>query len=155
MLRKILWTFVIILVISQFFKPDKNESDAHWETDFILVEKPPQEIAELLKTSCYDCHSNNTKYPWYNKITPVNYWMADHVKHGKGHLNFSEWDAYTAKKKDHKLEEIIEEVKEHAMPLPSYLWMHKEAKLSDGQIKTLLNWVDTQRVRYKLANTPH
>jgi hypothetical protein len=151
-LKKILWALLAIFVIAQFFRPDKNVSDTVPMTDFIVVEQPPQRIAEMIKTSCYDCHSNNTKYPWYNAITPVNYWLGGHVRHGKGEFNFSTWQEYSPRKKDHKLEEFVELVEKHEMPLESYLWMHSDAKLNSEQIEQLTNWVTTLRLKYKTAS---
>ena len=91
----------------------------------------------MLKSSCYDCHSNHTKYPWYNNVTPVSWWIASHISEVKEELNFSEWENYTLKKKKHKLKEIIEETGEGEMPLRSYLWTHVEANYQ--RIK-LIDW---------------
>ena len=101
-----------------------------------------------MKESCFDCHSSVTRYPWYNNITPVNYWLEDHIKHGKGHFNVSKWDKYKTKKKDHKLDELIEMVEEKEMPLDSYTWTHSEAKLTDAQIKAIIDWAKGVRATY-------
>jgi len=123
-LKKILLLLVVVFVIAQFFGPDKNEGSLESITAFTNETKPPEDVMMTLKSTCFDCHSNSTRYPWYNNITPVNYWLADHIDHGKGHLNFSEWENYSVKKKDHKLDEVIEMVEEKEMPLPSYTWTH-------------------------------
>ncbi|UNY97689.1 heme-binding domain-containing protein [Zhouia spongiae] len=148
-IKKILIGLLLVLVIMQFFPPDKNQSGEIPVTDLIVATTPSQEIAEILKTSCYDCHSGNTKYPWYANVAPVSYWISDHVKHGKGHLDFSIWETYNNKKKAHKMEEIAEEVKEHKMPLESYLWIHKEAKLSQVQIDKVVNWAKSEQATYE------
>ncbi|NER11966.1 cytochrome C [Leptobacterium flavescens] len=148
--KKILVLLLIVLVIMQFIRPEKNTSDTVPATDFITMTNPSEEIKGILKTACYDCHSNNTVYPWYNNIAPVSYWLADHVKDGKKHLNFSDWGNYDQKRKAHKLEELVEEVKEHKMPLNSYLWMHKDAKLDDAQIEALTSWAQDLRFVYQL-----
>ena len=147
--KKILWGLLILVVLAQFFGPEKNEGDLASLEPFLTETNPPEDVKLILKESCYDCHSNVTEYPWYHNITPVNYWMADHVKHGKGHLNFSVWNEYSVKKKEHKLEELIEEVEEGKMPLPSYTWTHDEANLSETQIETLNSWAKQLRVQYQ------
>lgn len=154
MLKKVITAFIILLVISQFFSPQKNEYITPPESDFILTEKPPQKLADILKESCYDCHSNNTIYPWYDRITPVNFWVNRHIKGGKKELNFSLWSKYSAKRKAHKLEEFIEMINEREMPLESYLLTHSEAKLSDSEIKTLTDWVTFLKIKHEITNLP-
>ncbi len=141
---------LIALIVIQFFPKDYNISDTVPATDFIATYNPPKEVESILKASCYDCHSNNTTYPWYNKIQPVNWYLADHVDEGKSKLNFSEFGDYTAKRGNHKLEEVIKEVKNDKMPLESYTLIHQEAKLSDQQKKVLLDWVATVTVEEQI-----
>ena len=154
MVKNILIMLLIAFVLIQFYPPEKNQSGTIPETDIVMMTHPPEAVKNILETSCYDCHSNTTRYPWYNNIVPVSYWMADHIDHGKKHLNFSDWGTYNSKKKAHKLEEVIEEVKAHEMPLKSYLWMHDEAKLSEEQIKTLTEWADRLRLSYRSEAQP-
>jgi len=153
-LKKITVLLLVVFVIAQFFGPEKNEGTLESITAFTNDTKPSDEVMTLLETTCFDCHSNNTRYPWYNNITPVNYWLADHVKHGKKHLNFSDWGSYSVKRKDHKLDEVIEMVEDKEMPLPSYTWTHGEAKLSDKQIEDLITWAKLTRVGYGLQPKP-
>jgi hypothetical protein len=94
-----------------------------------------------LKTSCYDCHSNKTAYPWYSNIQPVKWWLADHVNSGKRHLNFDEFNTYTTKKKLHKLDEITETINNGEMPLTSYTLIHSNAKLSSTDKSEIEKWV--------------
>ncbi len=131
---------VLILLISQFFAPEKNEGNIDSVSAFIAETNPPEEVMKILQTSCYDCHSSKTIYPWYNNITPINYWLAHHVKEGKQHLNFSKWNEYSIKKKAHKIDELYEEVEEGEMPLKSYTWTHSEANLTAQQINAVVNW---------------
>ncbi|MBT8252965.1 MAG: heme-binding domain-containing protein [Flavobacteriaceae bacterium] len=152
--KKILYAALILLVIAQFFGPDRNEGDVASIDAFINDTNPPDDVHIIMKQACFDCHSDRTRYPWYNRITPVNYWIADHVKHGKGEFNVSEWDAYSDKKKDHKLEELVEEVKSKHMPLDSYTWIHDDARLSDEQIESLISWADMARTKYGLKDRP-
>ncbi|GGG59495.1 heme-binding domain-containing protein [Bizionia arctica] len=153
-IKKILLLLLIVFVVAQFFGPDKNQGDLVSIEPFLAETNPPESVKVILKESCYDCHSNVTRYPWYNNITPVNYWMADHVKDGKKHFNFSNWEGLSVKKKDHKFEELIEMVDEREMPLPSYTWTHTEAKLSDAQIDEIVEWAQQVRFKYSLLPKP-
>lgn len=153
-LKKILLALLVVFIIAQFFGPEKNEGDIASIEPFLADTNPPENVKAILKENCLDCHSDHTRYPWYNSITPVNYWMADHIRHGKGDFNVSKWEDYSVKRKDHKLEELIEEVKEKHMPLPSYTWTHTEADLSDEQIKALVDWAQQARIKYSLEKDP-
>lgn len=147
-LKKILLVLLVVFVIAQFFGPDRNEGSLESVQPFMLETKPNSEVTAVLKETCFDCHSNHTRYPWYDKITPVNYWLSEHVEDGKKHLNFSEWESYSTKKKDHKMEELVEEVEEKEMPLESYSYTHSEANLSDEQIKAVMDWANGVRRSY-------
>ncbi|WP_460219557.1 heme-binding domain-containing protein [Psychroserpens sp. MEBiC05023] len=147
-LKKILVALLIVFIIMQFFRPDKNQGDMASIDAFIADTQPPADVHDILKNTCFDCHSDVTRYPWYNSITPVNYWLADHIEHGKGHFNVSAWDTYDKKKRKHKFDELVEEVTEKKMPLPSYTYTHADAKLSDAQIKAIKDWADRVRFRY-------
>lgn len=150
-LKKLGLLLLILFVIAQFFSPEKNEGNTEDLTAFLNETKPSPEVQKILETTCFDCHSSHTNYPWYDKITPVNYWLAEHVEDGRKHLDFSKWSDYSVKRKDHKFEEIAEEVEEHKMPLPSYTWTHSEANLTQDQIKAIVDWVNQVRVGYALA----
>lgn len=146
--KKIAIVLLVVLVGMQFYRPEKNQSAGDYVAAFESETQPNAEVKHILKTACYDCHSANTEYPWYNNIAPISYWLADHVNEGKEHLNFSDWENYTAKKKDHKLEEMIEEVKEGHMPLNEYTWTHADAQLAKEQITSLVTWAEEARKRY-------
>ncbi len=152
--KKIAWILLIAFVIMQFIRPDKNETTGDHLALFLTETNPPQEVREILKSSCYDCHSNQTEYPWYNAIAPVSYWIADHIDHGKGELNFSEWDSYGPRKKDHKLEEVVETVKSGEMPLEEYTWTHGDAQLTDEQRRAVVEWAEQTRALYALSARP-
>ena len=154
MIKKISIGLLALFAAAQFINPDKNESEFIPEADFITLEQPPEHLASILKTSCYDCHSNNTIYPWYDRITPVNFWVNSHITDGKKHLNFSEWNSYSAKKKAHKLDEFIEMIEDKEMPLASYTLTHQDAKLSDADIIELTNWVTLVKIKTEVANQP-
>lgn len=153
-LKKIGLLLLIVFVIAQFFGPEKNEGDLVSVKAFLVDTNPPEAVKQILKTSCFDCHSDHSRYPWYNNITPVNYWLADHVKDGKKHLNMSKWNDYDDKKKDHKLDELIEMVEEKEMPLDSYTWTHEEAKLSQDQIDAVISWAKLERLKYAFLKDP-
>jgi len=138
---------LIVLVVIQFIRPDKNEAGYEGVMYFENETKPSLSVAGILKENCYDCHSNHTRYPWYAEIAPVNYWLADHVKDGKKHFNVSAWNDYSIKKKDHKLEELLEMIEEGEMPLDSYTWLH--GNLSEDETKLLLQWATVTRLQYK------
>ena len=146
--KKIAIVLLVVLVGMQFYRPDKNRAEGDYVAAFEAETQPSVEVKQILKTTCYDCHSANTEYPWYNNIAPVSYWLADHIEDGKKHLNFSDWENYETKKKDHKLEEVIEEVKEGKMPLNEYTWTHADANLSEEQISALVTWADGARANY-------
>lgn len=146
--KKIAIALLVILIGMQFFRPEKNVAEGDYVAAFISETQPSPEVKGILESACYDCHSANTTYPWYNNIAPISYWMADHVKEGKEHLNFSDWENYTVKKKDHKLEEVADEVKKGDMPLNEYTWTHADARLTQEQIRALVAWVDQARERY-------
>src|SRR5690606_6351164 len=153
-LKKIFIALLVVFVIAQFFGPEKNEGDLTSMDAFYAETNPSPEVKKILEVSCVDCHSNVTKYPWYNNITPVNYWLASHVNEGKEHFNISKWEGSPTKRKDHKFEELIEMVEAKEMPLNSYTWTHTEAKLTDNQIKALVDWAKRVRIKYSLEPRP-
>ncbi|SFR31198.1 Haem-binding domain-containing protein [Robiginitalea myxolifaciens] len=154
LVKKIGWTLLIALVAIQFYRPELNTAEPGHLDVFLEETNPPEEVREILSGACYDCHSNQTTYPWYSQVAPVSYWLADHIDHGKGNLNFSEWSGYPADRKDHKLEEIVEEVKSGEMPLNSYTWAHSEARLSETERQALVAWADRTRALYTLNARP-
>ena len=153
-LKIFFWAMLIVLLLAQFLSPDKNQDDGNTVSAFLLETKPPSEVQEILAYCCYDCHSNHTNYPWYNAITPINYWLSDNITEGKSKLNFSKWNDYSTAKKDDKLAEIIEVVSEKEMPLESYTWIHQEANLSHDQMQELVNWAKQLRFKYSLESKP-
>jgi Haem-binding domain len=158
MLKKIFKrTFQILLlalVFMQIFRPAKNRAEGISNSDISKIYAVPADVESILKTSCYDCHSNNTVYPWYAEVQPVAWWLNNHVVDGKKHLNFSEFAGYSLRKQYHKLEETKEMIEKSEMPLDSYLWIHKNASLSEAQKLTITNWVgavmDTMKAKYPI-----
>lgn len=142
-----------VLIIIQFFRIDKTIKPINTKTDYISVAQTNPEISTILKNACYDCHSNQPTYPWYTNIAPVSWWIKNHVNEGSHHLNFSEWETYTSKRKDHKLEECIEMIEEGEMPMNSYTWMHGEAKLTNAQRTLLIDWFKADRTKLNYSTT--
>lgn len=151
-MRKILkWIIIslaVIFIIIQFFRPEKNNS-GNTSNDISVKYPLPASVKAILETSCNDCHSNKTKYPWYAQIQPVTWWLNDHIVEGKSDFNLNEFSSYPIYRQYHKLEELIELVEEEEMPLSSYTIIHRDAKLSDGQKSELISWAKGLRDRIK------
>lgn len=140
---------LLVFIVIQFFRPAKNTSTETHAADIGLKYSMPVEVKDILKRSCYDCHSNNTTYPWYAEIQPVAWWLDKHIQEGKKELNFSLFTSYSLRRQYRKLEEINEEIKEDKMPLFSYTFIHHGAKLNEQQKTMLANWADSTRNRLK------
>jgi hypothetical protein len=134
-----------LLLIGQLIRPSFTNPPVDPDERLQASVVVPTDVDAILKRSCSDCHTNETAYPWYSKITPVNWWLKNHIDDGRAELNFSSWGTYTPKRKAKKLEEICEQVESRAMPLPSYLWAHGDAALSADEAKLLCNWATTVR----------
>ncbi len=145
MIKKILVFLLIVLIIMQVFRPKKNITTAAPVSNIATVYTTPEDVKQLLKVSCNDCHSNNTIYPWYAEVQPVAWWLSNHVKEGKGEVNFDEFATYSLRRQYRKFEEIIKEVKEDEMPLNSYTWLHKDAILNADQKQKIITWAEANR----------
>ena len=145
MKKRVVLIIIILLVAIQFIRPSRNLSSALSANDISRHYTVPDTVAHILDRACNDCHSNNTRYPWYTNIQPVGWWMQHHVNEGKEELNFSEFASYTAKRQAHKLEEVAKQVKDDEMPLNSFLWIHTDAKLTDADKQALMNWANNLR----------
>ena len=141
MKKKILIGLVVVVVAIQFVRPEKNDSGAGPD-DLAALYVPPPEVRQILERACYDCHSNRTRYPWYAEVQPVGWWLASHINDAKNQLNFSEFGSYDEHHQVKKLQSLSDEVTDRSMPLKSYTWIHRDAKLTDAQIKTLADWAD-------------
>ena len=129
------------LIVIQFFPITLNESDTVPQSDFMVVNQVPATIKNRLQVSCYDCHSNNTDYPWYSKIQPAAWYLEDHIQEGKDELNFNEWAEYSDRRKNSKLRSIISQIEEDKMPLDSYTLIHKDAILSDEDKRVIIDYM--------------
>lgn len=148
-MKKIFYLLILLFVTIQFFQIDKTNPKIDESQDFIKIHNPSPEIAEKIKASCYDCHSNESKYPWYTNIQPVGWWVKNHIDEGKHHLNFSEFDSYSAKRQSHKMEECYELIEEDEMPLKSYTIAHKEAILDDATKEQLITYFKEMEEKLK------
>lgn len=154
MLKKIGWTLLISLLLIQFIRPEKNQTLSAQQNAIQTQYPVPESVSAILKKACYDCHSNNSRYPWYANIQPVYFWLNDHIEEGKEHLNFDEYTNKRLRYQFHKMEELIDEVKAGEMPLNSYTWVHGEAKLNNEERALLTGWaqqvMDTLKANHPL-----
>ncbi|WP_418502474.1 heme-binding domain-containing protein [Flagellimonas sp.] len=143
---KVLKIIVLVVLLGfvgiQFVPTDSNLSDVVPDTDFMSVNQVAKDIEHDLRVSCYDCHSNNTQYPWYNKVQPIAWFLEEHIKEGKEELNFNEWGDYSDRRKRSKLKSIASQIEDDKMPLSSYTLIHKDAKLSVEEKERILTLVN-------------
>ena len=150
-LKIIGWALLVAFIGIQFIPGELNKSDAVPNTDFFVVNNVPSSVKRTVQTSCYDCHSNNTEYPWYNKIQPIAWYLQDHVEHGKEELNFNEWDGYSSRRKNSKLKSIINQIEDSEMPLDSYTLIHRDAKLSATEKEEVLEYINELKQNLKAS----
>lgn len=131
---------VAIVLVIQVIPVERNVSAVPPGQSFEKTEKEPANVAAILKVSCYDCHSNNTRYPWYSELQPGAWFMARHIKKGKEELNFDEFNNYSKRRKKAKIKSIISQIEKDEMPLKSYRMMHGNARLSADKKKELLDF---------------
>ncbi len=145
-MRKIILTLIILfvgaLVVIQFFQPEKNSGEIG-SNHLLKSEQLPEEISSLLTNACFDCHSNQTNYLWYHRVAPVSWLINGHITEGKSELNFSDWGTWDPIDKITALDDMATEVKNGKMPLPSYVFMHSKAKLSEEQKARLIAWTES------------
>lgn len=142
-LSRLLLSVAAIAAALQCVRPEKNQSAPPVALgDFSPLPPPPAGVRHTFAAACYDCHSNHTRYPWYAEIQPFGWWLAAHVRDGKRELNFHELGTYNPKRLAKKLKAIASDVGERAMPLDSYTWTHRDAKLSPEQIAELTAWTE-------------
>ncbi len=134
---------LVVLVGLQFFPTGANHSTTIPSTDFVKTYKAPEDIAQMLQTSCYNCHSNNTEYPWYSRVQPAGWLLENHINKGKEELNLSEFGSYSGRRQQSKLTSMISQIEDDKMPLAPYTFIHREARLSKEKKKTLLDYLKT------------
>ncbi len=144
MKKRIYLAVILFFGLSQFIKIDKTNPPVIAENDILNISNSSDKIKGLMKSACYDCHSNETKYPWYMDIAPISWWTKKHVNDGRSSLNYSEWNSYSEKTRRHKLEESALKVRKKWMPIRSYLLAHSEARISDTDRELLAKWFEAQ-----------
>ena len=150
LLRILKWVAIVLALAAvgiQFVRPARTNPTLEPSQTLEAHTQMTPEVAKIFERSCNDCHSNKTKWPWYTNVAPVSWWTIDHVNHGREHLNYSEWGKLKPADQQKTLQEICDEVLEDKMPLPSYLPMHSEARLSHVDKKRLCEWTEAERQR--------
>lgn len=143
--KSILVVLLVLFILVQFFRPKKNESEGISKNDISTRYPVPDSIQAIFKVACNDCHSNNTRYPWYAEVQPVAWWLNSHINDGKKDLNFSEFTTYRLRRQYTKFDQINKLVKENDMPLPPYTWIHKDAILTNEQKLAIATWTSSMR----------
>lgn len=140
-IKKILFIGLIIFLLMQLYPAQNIGFEQDINANFTEVYNVPKNVEIILRTSCYDCHSNNTNYPWYSYIQPARFFMESHIAAAKKNLNFNEFGVYSKRKQESKLDRIVKQIKSNEMPLASYTLIHKNARLTTVQKKEVINWI--------------
>ncbi len=138
--KKIVLVTLLVFCAMQFVRTERNSNISSQPADLITHFNVPANVAGILKTSCYDCHSNNTNYPWYSNIQPIGWLLSKHVSDGKIDLNFNEFTTYSQRRQLSKLKSILNSIKDRSMPLTSYTLLHRDAKISAENKALLIGW---------------
>ena len=150
--KKILIIFLIGFVAIQLIRPPLNNSSQLLQTDIVNLYLLPEKVHSILKRSCYDCHSNNTNYPWYSYIQPFGLWLNKHIKNGKEDLTFSDFGSYKGKRQINKLNAIENSIKDGTMPLSPYLVMHGNARLTEADKNIVIQWINKVKDSITIKN---
>ncbi|MEO5563614.1 MAG: heme-binding domain-containing protein [Chitinophagaceae bacterium] len=143
--KKIILGLLIVFVLIQFIQPARNVNEKIQSTDITKVINVPENIQAVLRTSCNDCHSNHTNYPWYSRVQPFGWLLAKHIMNGKAELNFNEFGSYSLRRQSSKLKGIENSIKDGTMPLGSYTLLHRNAKLSQEDKIVIIDWLERTR----------
>ncbi len=154
MIKKILLVLLAGLIVIQFIHPKKNKAEGPQPNFIGNSFAIPDDVKTILAKACNDCHSNNSKYPWYANLQPVHWWLNGHIKDGKKNLNLDEYIHKSLRTQFHKMEEVIEMVKEGKMPIKEYKWTHGDARLTDEEKSKIIGWanavMDTMKAKYPI-----
>lgn len=137
-LRWLLWVALGLLAAVQLYRPARTNPPEGLEI------QAPKEVATLLERSCYDCHSNRTDWPWYSNVAPISWWVIGHVEKARGDLNLTEWPALDPEEQRFFLNEMKKQIKQEKMPLPSYLLVHWDARLTWEERSEIIQWIDRE-----------
>jgi hypothetical protein len=149
--KMICWAVLLLVATIQFIRPERNNSEPVAGAAFGEQFAVPDSLSKILVSSCFDCHSNNTRYPWYSNVQPFGWIQARHIKRGRSELNFSEFNSYSARRKVSKLKAIASQVEDDEMPLSSYKWLHKKARLSGSEKALIAGWM--RRIADSISNS--
>lgn len=153
-IKKVLLILLVALIVIQFIHPKKNKSEGPQPNFIGNSFAIPDDVKTILAKACNDCHSNNSTYPWYANFQPVHWWLDEHIKDGKKHLNFDEYTHKSLRTQFHKMEEIVEMVEDGKMPIKEYKWTHRDARLSDEEKNKIISWantiMDTMKAKYPI-----
>jgi hypothetical protein len=138
--KRIVLGLAVVFAGLQLFRPDRTNPPVDAAQSVQSAATLPPEVDAVLKRSCYDCHSSETRWPWYSSVVPVAWGVANHVNEGRGTFNLSEWGSYPARKRIAILEKMCDEVREGGMPLTQYLWLHRDATLAEADWKSVCDW---------------
>lgn len=140
-----------LFVAAQFFRPELTNPPSDPAESIRNYKGIPPEVVSKMEAACFDCHSNETHWPWYSYVTPVNYLVAGDVNSGRKHMNLSEWGKYPPTRIHTLLDNIYDQVYNHDMPLPKYKWMHSAARLTDAEVKMICDWASGEEDRLDQA----
>jgi Haem-binding domain len=148
MMKKLKWILIALfalLAVIQFFRPKMSNPAVDEQRTIQAMTAMPANVSAVLERSCNDCHSSKTSWPWYSRVAPVSWLVANDVNEGRRHLSFSDWASYDDRRATRKLGEMCDEVREGNMPLKSYTWIHPQSKLSEEDKKLICDWTETRR----------
>ena len=143
--KKIILALLIVFIAIQFIQPARNKNGQVLPADITKTVTMPENVLVVFQKACYDCHSNNTRYPWYMNVQPMGWMMASHINDGKANLNFGEFGAYSKRKQANKLRAIATSIKDGSMPIVTYTMMHRDAQLSKGNKELIIDWTTKTR----------
>lgn len=146
-MKKIIFWSVVVFLGIQLIPVDRENKAVNKKDNFVDIYKTPDNIKTILRSACYDCHSNETEYPTYSYIAPISWTIKDHINQGREHLNFSEWSSYNKDLKQNAIDKTITTVRDLQMPLPSYIGYHPKANLTTKQRETLENYFINQSIK--------
>jgi hypothetical protein len=140
LLKRIVIGLAIVFAGMQFLRPDRTNPPVNAGQSVQATAQVPTEVGAVLRRSCFDCHSSETRWPWYSGVVPMAWGVANHVEEGRAKFSFSDWGTYPPRKRVAILEKICDEVREGRMPLREYLWLHRDATLSEADWKSVCDW---------------
>jgi hypothetical protein len=140
LMKRIVLGLVIVFAGMQLVRPDRTNPPFNAAQSVQVAAAVPADVDKVLRRACYDCHSSETRWPWYSGVAPMAWGVANHVQEGRAQFSFSEWGSYPARKRVAVLEKICDEVREGRMPLKEYLWLHRDATLSEADWKSVCDW---------------